>query len=209
MPVGYAVFVVMPMLWQSWWVAAGARLRSGVITRRAGRHARLRPTLRDNPWWRYILWIVTTNTAVPGDFKLLAVIAAAEENRPCPRIRLLVGDWLVQGHPVSTETFLAITRDDMTKQVQEGGEWRRVKRDPDAAKQYVEERVGPLMAAFGVGPDDGATLNLRDAVLVNSVTLKVPAVRIPLTSIQAWWHVTMVVEESRRYSAGIAVGVGF
>lgn len=146
---------------------------------------------------------------VAGDARLQAIISAAEEDRPCPRIRLLVGDWLIQGYPVSTETFLAITRDDMTEQVQEGADWRRVKRDANAANRFVEERVGPLMAAFGTGPDDGATLNLRDAVLINSVTLKVPAIRVPLTGVQAWWHVTMTVEESRRYSGGIAVGVGF
>ncbi|WP_344299368.1 hypothetical protein [Sinomonas flava] len=111
---------------------------------------------------------------------------------------------------MSTETFLAITRDDMAEQAKEGGDWRRVKRDPEAAKRYIEERVAPLMGAFGMGGGQEETaLSLRDAVLVNSVTLRVPAIRIPLTSIQAWWHVSMEVKESRSYSSGIAVGVGF
>lgn len=153
---------------------------------------------------------MTTNVASAVDGRLQALISTAEAIRPCPRIRLLVGDWLIQGQPVSTETFLAITANNMSEQAMETKEGRRLKGNQAAANSYIHEQVGPVMSAFGNQTEaDEMAMSLRDAVVVGAATLKVPAIRVPVASIQAWWNVTMQIEQTRNYSAGVAGGFSF
>lgn len=144
------------------------------------------------------------------DPQLEALIVAAEAGQPCPQIRLLSGGWLVQGEPVSTQAYLDTTAEDFAETIRDSKDLRRFRGSSEELKGLVFGQVNVRMAPFRApGSGSPSVLSLKNAVLINSVTLRVPAIRVPSVSVQAWWNSSMEVEESKRYGSVVGVGMSF
>jgi hypothetical protein len=131
---------------------------------------------------------------IPGmDELLLSLIRAAEDGRPRPEIRVVTsgGDLLI-GTPAARDEFSAAMRGELTRAYADyfNSRSRRERRDdpqdPAAAADEVAE-------SFAVPPSsraDDAMLTLAPARVTwsgRSDGMAVPAIRVALSSIAAWW----------------------
>ncbi|MEJ2866735.1 hypothetical protein WCD74_03105 [Actinomycetospora sp. OC33-EN08] len=148
--------------------------------------------------------------AVP-DPRLASIIASAEAGEACPGvINLLVGSWLIQGRPVSSEIFLQASFDSMCQSVLAVKQPRR-SRIPEAERvQRAQEAVAPGFAAVEAPEADADTLCLADVSLAASSgpSLHPPAIRVAASSVMAWWITDFEVREERARGTGVGVGVG-
>jgi hypothetical protein len=152
-----------------------------------------------------------TNMGVQVDGRLQSLIEAAERGERCPDIYILVGSWIIQGLPVSTDQFMRITYSDYHRQVSETKEAQKV-RNQQERDQLISQHVSPLIGAFGLGSrQDGLALSVANAAVSGSTgpVLHVPALRIPVTAVQSWWSASFSVDQNRGYSGGVGVGFAF
>ena len=120
---------------------------------------------------------------------LLAIAEAAEREDRVPRIRLLAGGSIAAGIPTSERNFRLLTEERMMS------EWQAYLRSL-TKKQRKETNLDPaqmtqdaLKALQRDGSPSGA-LCLKDAELwpaSGGDGLKLPVVRIPFDSVDAWW----------------------
>ncbi|NKX55295.1 hypothetical protein [Arthrobacter mobilis] len=62
----------------------------------------------------------------------------------------------------------------------------------------ILDKINPMMAALGPGGDDGEVLNLLGASMTTpgGQVLSVPALRVQLHTVSAWWAARHIVEEA-------------
>lgn len=151
------------------------------------------------------------NMGVQMDGRLQSLIEAAERGDRCPDIKVLVGSWIIQGLPISTDQFMRATYADYHRQVAETREAQKI-RNQQERDQLISQHISPLINAFGMGsPQDGLALSVANAAVSGSTgpIIHVPALRIPVGSIQSWWSASFGVDQNRGYSGGVAVGFAF
>lgn len=152
-----------------------------------------------------------TNVGVHMDGRLQSLIEAAERGERCPDTYVLVGSWIIQGLPVSTDQFMRITHSDFHRQVADTREARKMK-SPQERDQLISQHLAPLMATFGPAtPQDGLALSVANAAVsgITGPILHVPALRVPVSAVQAWWSAGFTVDQNRGYSGGVGVGFAF
>lgn len=149
-----------------------------------------------------------TNVGEAVDGRLKALIATAEQDEKCPNIYVIVGSWVVQGRPVSTAEFMRTTYRDYVRQASKTPEGRKMKDGKE-----MGEHLRPLIGAFGYKSEaDTLALSVADASVsgASGPILKVPALRIPIHAIQAWWSAEFEVHPNRGPGGGsISAGVIF
>lgn len=141
-----------------------------------------------------------TTASWPVEPKLLSLLRVTEHRGIGPNIFVQTSAGIIAGSPVSSARFERRTREVLTKAVP----WRQ-RREADT---IAEDTVNYVSAH-----DDGtAALSLLDAVadLHVGYSLELPAVRIPIHQVVAWWlggH--KVLPQKPQSAGGVGVGVGF
>jgi hypothetical protein len=128
------------------------------------------------------------------DTKLVALARAADEGVPCLRITLFAGALLVHGTPGSSEEFPKRVRKPLGDSIfqsmpsrdqaqrTKSGEWADFWEPIDRALQPVADTAST--------EEDQPTLTLLDAEVwpvTGGVGVGLPAVRISIAAITAWW----------------------
>lgn len=154
-----------------------------------------------------------TSVGDPMDGRLKALIATAEQDETCPGVCVIVGSWVIQGRPVSTAEFMRATYRDYVRQTANTAVGRKISGNKEDRSTLMGEHLRPLMAAFGYKSDaDVLALSLADATVSGSTgpSLKVPALRIPVSAVQAWWSAGFEVDQGKGFvGGGISVGFAF
>jgi hypothetical protein len=125
------------------------------------------------------------------DDQLVSIIKAAEAHRVCPPLRLVTvgGDWAT-GTPGSTADFVEAMRSPLHQHVEESlkARPRRERKDiPLEAQPIVDEALSAMPPPQG---DHQPTLTLLKARMMWSGRddgMEVPAIRIPVEAVAAWW----------------------
>lgn len=155
---------------------------------------------------------MTAPTLAPAaagvDARLLSLTVAAEQGEPCPPIGLLSGGWLLQGMPTSTRGFLEATHADFYSNVRNTRDMRRFGGSENERDAAIRAVTYPMMKPFEqVGPDPGASsLSLVgvSAYPPGAPSIHIPAVRVPLSLISAWWATGFVQDRATGGGASFA-----
>jgi hypothetical protein len=145
------------------------------------------------------------------DPALLSLAAAAERGDECPYIYALTGGWLIAGLPTSAKSFREATEHDLGRQLAHA-KTRDFRGSQEQLQAMVHDRLQPMMAAFG--PEEatgtGDVLNLVKASVTTPVgqVLQVPALRIQLSYVGAWWAARPIGNPAPPRAGGSAVWVG-
>jgi hypothetical protein len=132
------------------------------------------------------------------DWQLVEVVRRAEAGQPCFPVRLLAGNQLFIGTPCRSTVFFdaqdAAVRHEVSQEAGTGTGWGR------KAQSQREQRAGeimrPLQEALGAAREtadaetqERTTLTLSPAqwAPMQGNSLALPAVRVPLAAIDAWW----------------------
>lgn len=145
------------------------------------------------------------------DARLKSLVAAVEAGAAYWSINLLVGPWIVQGTPVSSQVFVAKAHQGLGRIALEkhSPEVRRKVEVGEADhlwQEAMQETVGMI------GPLTGSTSSPEDAVsLINvqmtggtSGVIRASSVRVPIAAVGAWW-----IADFNHVRARIPVGGGF
>src|SRR4051794_37583972 len=128
-----------------------------------------------------------------GDSQLLALSRLAAAGRRLPRLRLLCEGWLVLGTPVDDIEFERCLLQAVDVALRLAGRARRRSDPPvDAHRQVVRELLQIASAGRAAAAADPSALSLTD-VLIKGPTddaLEVPAMRVAIDSVSAWWVVS-------------------
>jgi hypothetical protein len=159
-------------------------------------------------------------TDTRADLQLVALVHAAESGELVARVRVIVGSILFVGRPTSTTTFVA-SNEAAARATQEHWELKQVSRKEreaatERATNIAARLVAPLKRAAdqNQGEDAWATLTLEKAELwplSGGDGLRLPAVRIPLPAIDAWWidgASKIKASGGGGWFAGIAIPIG-
>ncbi|MHA6792380.1 hypothetical protein ACVGVM_02505 [Pseudonocardia bannensis] len=144
------------------------------------------------------------------DERLLALIDAAENERPCPNVlNVLTGSWLIQGQPVSSRQFEEATQQSLHESIAATPDARRFRGSHDELRQAISGITQPMLdsvAPGGGGPGEPA-LNLIKVMIASATgpSLHPPAIRISAASIAAWWIVDFKVKNKGGGSAGFGI----
>ena len=127
---------------------------------------------------------------------LLNLLEAAERGEKCPSLVVVAGPWIIQGTLVGTAAFLETCQLNAHDQLMElwGSPERKNPMSPEDAAQIATQSLAPLGTAGGPG---SPSLGLTKATLTGAVTVSVPAIRVPLTAITAWWVTDHQVKEPK------------
>lgn len=148
---------------------------------------------------------------------LLNLLAAAERGEKCPPLVVVTGTWVIQGALVGTTAFLEASQTHVYDKLIRlwGSAERKNPMSPEDAAQIAGQRLAPLGISGGaVSP----SLSLIEVTLTGVTTLSVPAMRVPLAAIDAWWVTDHAVETQQpvaergsetRGGGGVSVGVAF
>lgn len=149
------------------------------------------------------------------DTRLITLADSVEAGASCTPINLAVGQWIVQGTPVSSTEFLSRTHASLGRFVVEqlpGRDRRQVlEGQADHVWQTImhqtAEMIAPLMNA-PAGP--GGALSLVDVTMTGGMAgvVCVSAVRVSLDSIDLWWMANFQ-HETAKIGGGGGVSVGF
>lgn len=138
---------------------------------------------------------------------LMNILNAAERGEKVPKIVLVVGPWVVMGSPVSTERFRQLTNESLADTT-----WKTAKiRDrarADSKSQAATLAAGYLAAMGGGDSNNQVSISIESALMVNGISIRIPAMRVPLASVDSWWVTTHTAEAQSSYNGG-GVGVGF
>jgi hypothetical protein len=139
------------------------------------------------------------------DPRLRALVGAAEQGRPVPSVGLVTGSWVIQGTPISTQQFLWITQSAVETEISQTKESQTFRGTKDELGASIREQTAPLFAAFGwPTPVDGNALSLGTVTVGGGIgaALRVPALRVPLTAVAAWWACPYVALAPRSGGGG-------
>lgn len=150
------------------------------------------------------------------DARLKSLAAAVEGGATCLPVNLVVGQWIVQGTPVTSSDFLKRTQESLSRIAldQMPGRDRRLLRAGkadhvlEAAQDQARGFMGPL-----AGSISGAeyALSLVDVTLTGGLSgvIHGAAVRVPLASVDVWWIAGFKHEPAKFGGGGGGMSVGF
>lgn len=146
------------------------------------------------------------------DPHLQSVVKAAESGESLQRIVVVCGSTVYVGVPVSTSKFLFKTRDAFAEEVKKemAPTWKTSRQEKD---RLAAERANDLIAAISPG-DQAATpdlLSLSPATVEppGLTSYEVPALRIHLRQVDAWWIAPFRDHQAKFRGGGVGVGMEF
>lgn len=143
------------------------------------------------------------------DPALLCLLAAAERGEETPRISLLTGSWLVQGQPTRSRDFVSHSADVWWAEVAATSTVKEFRGTEDEKVALIRRCVDPLSATVNAWESPGVpVLTLLWGVIAGGVgaTFHMPTLRVPLSSVQAWWVTRFGVTQPQE--GGGVVGFG-
>ena len=127
------------------------------------------------------------------DPDLLEVARAAEEGTRFPEIRLFAGGHFFQGTPGPSRSFIEASRIALVRdfEIELARRPRRQrKQDPRDPEELTHHLLAPFRR-FRAQHDDAPVLTLVNArwwpLVAGGSGLALPAVRVPVASVTAWW----------------------
>ena len=156
----------------------------------------------------------------PVDPYLRAFVKAAEQDAHLSKIRLVAGNQLIIGRAMSSARFMALSQEGLnaTQEQLERDHLGRKEQHlaPGRAVERVEGLMDPWRDALdeATGVADNTVLTLGDAQLwplSGGDGLAIPALRIPLSAIDAWWvdgASTLSAGKGGGWFIGAAVPIG-
>jgi len=146
------------------------------------------------------------------DEHLLAIIQAAEAGLECPPVRVLTGGLAILGVPGRPSEFLEVSTDELIDQYvgYVDGRSRRERKDEDIdpeakANEHLGNVRWPTASADSV-PQALTLLDARIWPIAGGDALELPALRLPVRNIQAWWIAGgTVIDEKKDRSWWIVV----
>ena len=146
------------------------------------------------------------------DPHLQSVVEAAESEERLHRIVVVCGSTVYVGVPVSTRKFLFQTRDAFAEEVKKemAPTWKTSRQEKD---RFAAERSNGFVAAISPG-DQAATpdlLSLSPATVhpPGLTSYEVPALRIHLRQVDAWWIAPFRDHQAKFRGGGVGVGMEF
>jgi hypothetical protein len=147
------------------------------------------------------------DTSAQGDPVLLALVATAEHEENPPLLRILTGSWLVQGRLAPAAEFRSRTTAAWEHQAYYADPQLTFAQKDAAARA----QAAPFVSALATSPPEGPqVLTLINCQMIGStgVIMHVPELRMPVSSVDAWWSSDFQIEESKKGN-GTLIGVGF
>lgn len=149
----------------------------------------------------------TVDTAI--DPALLCLLAAAERGEETPSICLLTGSWMVQGQPARSGDFGRLSGQAWWGQLAATRDVKKFRGTEDEKVAMIRQKLNPLLATIIAWESPGIVpvLTLVRCVIGGGVgaTFEMPTLRVPLSSVQAWWVTEFSVNQPK---GGGMVGVG-
>jgi len=139
----------------------------------------------------------TPDTAV--DPALLHLLNAAESGNDCPVIYLLAGGWLIQGTPVASRVLLVDTQNYFYEQISQSREARKFRGSPAEKDAVIRAAVASNVTPIGqLEPGVSAVFTLASASAYppGAPMIHMRVVRVPLTTIVAWWITGFAADNS-------------
>ena len=128
------------------------------------------------------------------DQRLTSLVSSVEAGASCIPLNLAVGQWIVQGTPVSTAEFISRTHSSLGNAManQLSGRERRqvLQGQDDKTWQQIMHQAADMLTPITFAPaGPGGALSLTDVTMTGGPAgvVRVAAVRVALESINLWW----------------------
>lgn len=149
------------------------------------------------------------------DARLTALVDFAEAGTSCVPINLAVGQWIVQGTPVSSTEFLSRTHGGLgnafLNQMPERDQRSVREGHADHVWQSIMHQADGLIAPLkNAQPGPGGALSLVDVTMTGGTAgvVYISAVRVALNSIDLWWISDFIHSPAKTVGGG-GISVGF